>query len=126
MKRKLLLAGLLLTATTLQAQDAGSALFTQHCASCHGTDGNGGELGPNIATRVPLRSDMELTNAIRQGFTAAGMPAFATMTDTETTALIAKLRTLKPRFGTTPEHRELTLADGSKVAGLVLNESMRD
>jgi alcohol dehydrogenase (cytochrome c) len=117
---------LALVATTVRAQDAGAALFTQHCASCHGTDGNGGELGPNIATRVPLRSDAELTNAIHQGFSAAGMPAFATMTAPETTALIAKLRTLKPRFGTTPEHRELTLADGSKVAGLVLNESMSD
>jgi len=47
-------------ASSSYAQDPGQQLFTDHCASCHGTDGNGGELGPNIATRVPLRSDAEL------------------------------------------------------------------
>ena len=117
---------LVLTAFGAQAQNAGTAVFTTHCASCHGTDGNGGELGPNIASRVPLRSDAELTNVIRQGLGAAGMPAFPMLTDSETTALVAMLRTLKPRFGTAPERRELTLADGSKLAGLVLNESLVD
>ena len=40
-------------------------LIVARCAGCHGTDGNGGELGPNIATRVPLRSDDELAAKIR-------------------------------------------------------------
>jgi mono/diheme cytochrome c family protein len=48
-----------LVAISAQAQNAGTAAFTQHCASCHGTDGNGGELGPNITSRVPLRTDDE-------------------------------------------------------------------
>lgn len=128
MKLRRLLGALLLVAGAgvAHAQDPGAVLFTTHCASCHGTDGNGGELGPNIASRVPLRSDAELGAAIHQGFPAAGMPAFATLSDAETSALIGLLRTLKPRFGTAPERRELTLADGSKLAGLVLNESMID
>jgi alcohol dehydrogenase (cytochrome c) len=117
---------LLLVPLFAQAQDAGTVVFTQHCASCHGTDGNGGELGPNIATRVPLRSDDELMHVIQQGLGAAGMPAFPTLTATETSALITMLRTLKPRFGTAPEHRQLTLSDGRTVAGLVLNESFED
>ena len=37
--------------------DAGPAVFVSRCAGCHGSDGNGGELGPAIATRVPSRTD---------------------------------------------------------------------
>jgi alcohol dehydrogenase (cytochrome c) len=123
-----LLGGLVLTvfAAGVHAQDAGTTVFTTHCASCHGTDGNGGELGPNIATRVPLRTDEELTAVVRQGLTAAGMPAFPMLGTGETTALVGMLRTLKPRFGTTPEHREVTLVDGSTLSGLVLNQSLFD
>ncbi len=119
-------AALTLLAFGAQAQPAGTALFTQHCASCHGTDGNGGELGPNIATRVPLRSDEELNHVIQQGLGAAGMPAFPALSNADRSALIAMLRTLKPRFGTTPERRTVRLAGGGNVTGLVLNESLAD
>ena len=109
-------------ASSSYAQDPGQQLFTDHCASCHGTDGNGGELGPNIATRVPLRSDAELATVVSQGLGAAGMPAFPAISANEMPALITKLRALKLRFGTAPERRELVLADGSTLAGLVLNQ----
>jgi alcohol dehydrogenase (cytochrome c) len=36
-----------------QSVDAGRAAFEQRCARCHGADGNGGEMGPAIATRLP-------------------------------------------------------------------------
>jgi alcohol dehydrogenase (cytochrome c) len=128
MKFKPCLGGLALMfiAVAAQPQDLGTTLFTTHCAGCHGTDGNGGELGPNIAARVPLRSDDELHNVVSQGLGAAGMPAFPQLSSADTSALVAKLRTLQPRFGTTPEHRELTLVDGSKLSGLVLNQSSFD
>jgi len=116
----------MLPAPGLQAQEPGFRVFAEHCASCHGTDGNGGELGPNISTRVPLRSDEELATVIRQGFPAAGMPAISNISAADTTALLGMLRTLKPRFGTTPEHRTLTMAGGAQLAGLVLNESLAD
>lgn len=76
MLKKILFTGLILTLVSgVNAQETGEKLFTDHCASCHGTDGNGGELGPNIATRVPLRSDEELAVIVQQGLGAAGMPA---------------------------------------------------
>src|SRR5580765_2000387 len=107
MKRPVLLIFPLLLGATVSAQDApstgsgqaGRQVFTARCAGCHGTDGNGGELGPNIATRVPTRTDQELSTVVRQGFVASGMPAFANLSDSETAALIQFLRTLKPRAG---------------------------
>jgi alcohol dehydrogenase (cytochrome c) len=121
--KQVLITGLILTlASVVHAQDTGEKLFTDHCASCHGTDGNGGELGPNIATRVPLRSDEELTAIVQQGLGAAGMPAFPVISASEMPALVNKLRSLKLRFGSVPERREVTLADGSTLAGLALNQ----
>ena len=59
-----------------QTADAGRQVFASRCASCHGTQGAGGELGPSIVARVPLRSDQELEAVIREGVAGAGMPAF--------------------------------------------------
>jgi alcohol dehydrogenase (cytochrome c) len=113
-------------APTALAQDAGRPVFVARCAGCHGTDGNGGELGPNIATRVSTRTDQELTTVVRQGLIASGMPAFANMSDGETTALIQFLRTLKPRAGSAPERAKVTLPGGLSLEGLVLNKSQFD
>jgi len=111
----------------VQTQEAeGRQTFTARCAGCHGTDGNGGELGPNIATRVPTRTDQELTTVVRQGLIASGMPAFANLSDGDTAALVQFLRTLKPRAGSAPERATVTLAGGSTLAGLVLGKSQFD
>ncbi len=128
MRHGVLFATLLLAAATAAAQtpDAGRPVFTARCAGCHGTDGNGGELGPNIATRVPTRTDQELTTVVRQGLVASGMPAFANLSEGETTALVQFLRTLKPRAGSAPERATVTLAGGSSLDGLVLNKSQFD
>ena len=58
-----------------QAPDAGRDVFATRCASCHGTLGNGGELGPAITARIPLRSDADLQALLREGLPNAGMPA---------------------------------------------------
>jgi alcohol dehydrogenase (cytochrome c) len=124
-----LLATILLAAATTalaQPPDAGRQIFTARCAGCHGTDGNGGELGPNIATRVPTRTDQELTTVVRQGLIASGMPAFANLSDGDATALIQFLRTLKLRGGSAPERATVTLAGGATLSGLVLNKSQFD
>src|SRR5258705_761919 len=120
--------GVLLTAAaaTAQAQDAGRPVFVGRCAGCHGTDGNGGELGPNIATRVPTRTDQELTTVVRQGLIASGMPAFGNLSDGDTRALVQFLRTLKPRAGSAPERSKVALAGGASLDGLVLNKSQFD
>jgi len=38
-------------------------------------DGQGGEMGPAITTRIPLRTDQELMTLVRDGLPAKGMPA---------------------------------------------------
>jgi alcohol dehydrogenase (cytochrome c) len=106
-----------------QNVDDGRGVFASRCAACHGTQGAGGELGPSIVGRVPLRADADLEAVIREGLPGAGMPSFATLSKAESTNLIAFLRTLRPRAGTGPQRTSVTLADGASLSGLVLNQS---
>src|SRR5215831_1851020 len=109
-----------------QPPDAGGQVFVSRCAGCHGSDGNGGELGPGIATRVPLRSDADLTTLLRQGLPGAGMPSFSTLTERESADIVRFLRTLRPRAGTGPERAKVSLGGGRTLEGLVLNRSATD
>ena len=121
------LPGLLASSLALaQNTDPGRQTFVARCAGCHGTEGNGGELGPNIVTRIPLRTDQELAAVVRDGLPTAGMPAFAGMTSSEATELIRFLRTLRPREGSGPTRAKVTLVTGGTLGGLVLNESSAD
>ena len=125
MKKTLLLLSLVAFGPAASAQDSGRQVFAQRCAGCHGSDGNGGELGPGIATRVPTRTNQELTTLFRQGLPASGMPAFANLSESDTGSLIQFLRTIKPRAGSAPERATLTVG-GSTLSGLVLNQSQFD
>jgi alcohol dehydrogenase (cytochrome c) len=109
-----------------QNADRGRQAFVTRCASCHGTDGNGGELGPAIAARAVLRTDEELRALLRTGFPAAGMPPFPTIADMEAVDLIAFVRTLRPRNNTVPTRSRFTLTDGRALDGLVLNRTHAD
>ena len=109
-----------------QNVDVGRKAFVTRCASCHGTDGNGGELGPAIAARAILRTDDELRTVLRTGFPAAGMPPFSTLSDAEAADLVAFVRTLKPRTSTVPVRSPFTLSDGRVLDGLVLNRTHAD
>src|SRR5262245_4186569 len=109
-----------------QTTDSGRATFVNRCAGCHGTDGNGGELGPAIATRVPTLSDQDLTNLLRDGRPALGMPPFATLTATESADLIRHLRTIKPRAGFIPTRATFQVSNGRSLEGLVFNQSLTD
>jgi mono/diheme cytochrome c family protein len=55
---------------------AGSAVYAQRCAACHGTDGRGGERGGSIvdASYLALVSDQALWSAVVFGRTDLGMP----------------------------------------------------
>ncbi len=128
MKHIALLATLMVAAAPAGAQtppDAGRQVFAARCAGCHGSDGNGGELGPGIALRVPTRTDQELTTLFRQGLPASGMPSFANLSEGDAASLIQFLRTLKPRAGSAPARAKVT-AGGVSVEGLVLNQSQFD
>ena len=106
--------------------DAGRQVFASRCASCHGTDANGGELGPAITTRVPSRTDQDLAALFKQGLPAAGMPAFPNLTDSDARELIGYLRTLRPREGSGPVRTTVTLVDGGILEGLRVNHSALD
>jgi alcohol dehydrogenase (cytochrome c) len=77
------------------------ASFERTCARCHGADGQGGEMGLGITTRIPLRADQELAALVRDGLPARGMPAFR-LADAELGQLLAFVRTLAPRRSETP------------------------
>src|SRR5437762_2557719 len=109
-----------------QSAEPGRQVFVSRCAGCHGSDGNGGELGPPIATRVPSRTDDDLLSVVRKGRPAAGMPAFPNVSDSDLAGLIAYLRTLRPRNGSGPVRATIALADGGTIGGLVLNQSALD
>jgi alcohol dehydrogenase (cytochrome c) len=113
------------TATTAWAQNTepGRQVFASRCANCHGTGGGGGELGPSILGRIPLRNDAELEAVIREGVSGAGMPAFPNLSKAEAGDLVAFLRTLKPRAGSGPQRTSVAMANGRSLAGVVLNQS---
>jgi alcohol dehydrogenase (cytochrome c) len=119
------IVGVVACALPAHAQDVegGRAVFASRCAACHGTEGGGGELGPSIVARIPLRADADLAAVIREGLPGAGMPSFANLSATESTNLVAFLRTLRPRAGTGPQRKSVMLADGSSLSGVVLNQS---
>src|SRR6478672_5079774 len=119
------LVTLMLSAPLARAQDVepGRRVFAGRCANCHGTEGAGGELGPSIVGRVPLRNDQELEAVIREGVSGSGMPAFPTLSRAELTDLVPFLRTLRPRSSAGPRRASVTLAAGRTLAGIVLNQS---
>src|SRR5580704_16597383 len=73
------------------AQDsviAGRKTFETRCSVCHGSDGNGGEMGPGIARRVRGLNDAQIRKTIVEGIPAGGMPAF-NLKDTEMEPLLS-------------------------------------
>src|SRR5262245_8749903 len=91
--------------------ETGRRAFESRCARCHGGDGNGGELGPEIISRLPSRTDEELARLVQDGLPSAGMPGFP-LAEAERTALVAFLRTLLPEWETPPSRRIVDLTSG--------------
>jgi PQQ-dependent dehydrogenase (methanol/ethanol family) len=78
-----------------KASEAGKRHFEARCAACHGADGKGGERGPDIISteRARRRSADDLSELIRNGIPAAGMPAFQ-LPERELQELVAFIRSL--------------------------------
>ena len=121
-----LLCALSASAAAAQTSDPGRVIYASRCASCHGSNGGGGELGPSIVTRVPARTDEELTTVIRQGLPTAGMPAHPNLTDAELRDLITFVRSLRPREGSGPTRITASLTTGGSIQGLILNQGATD
>ena len=89
--------GLLVLCVSAVAQDqAGARSFLQRCAACHGSDGAGGERGPDIVNSFQFRSQSpeDLRRVVERGVPDAGMPAFV-LPATEMDSLLAHVGSLR-------------------------------
>jgi cytochrome c oxidase cbb3-type subunit 3 len=87
-------------ASTMTAADVqGSTLFDSNCGSCHGSDGRGGEHGPDIATDPDVQrlADSDLIAIAKNGVPGTGMPAFGWLGQEKLSAIVQYLRTLQGR-----------------------------
>jgi alcohol dehydrogenase (cytochrome c) len=129
MHRELVLGStlfLLAASAPLAAQPPGPGrrVFEARCAVCHGGDGNGGEMGPPILTRLPALNDADLTGVVRQGRPARGMPP-QVMAAADLAALIRYLRTIERREAPLRKISVRTV-DGRTLDGEVLGEGFDD
>src|SRR5947207_2773445 len=128
MRAILSLISALVLAPILGAQDPdpGRAVFETRCARCHGSDGNGGELGPAIRNRLAGRNDEQLANVILKGLPGQGMPPIP-VGDAEMAPLMRFLRTLQPRD---PRRQVVRMTvrtvDGKALEGEALNQGFED
>src|SRR5205085_10673922 len=83
-----------------QTVDPGRRAFETRCASCHGADGNGGDMGPAIGLRLSARDDQQLAELIRGGQPTKGMPP-SQIRDAELADLAQYLRAIQRRAETT-------------------------
>jgi putative heme-binding domain-containing protein len=85
--------------TTAAADVQGSTLFDSNCGSCHGSDGRGGEHGPDIATAADVQrlADSDLVAIATNGVPGTGMPGFDWLGQEKLTAIVRYLRTLQGR-----------------------------
>ena len=81
--------------------DAGKALYTKSCVSCHGADGKGspamvkalGDKGLNLTTKeVSQKSDEQLMKVVAEG--EGKMPAFKSLSKDEQKQVVTYIRSL--------------------------------
>ena len=121
-------AGIIVAGNVASAQaiDPGRKAFESRCARCHGADGNGGEMGPRISTRLPSLDAPQLTKVIRDGIPTKGMPPIV-IDDRELGDLVKFLRTLERREEDRPVVRaRVDHVDGRTLDGVVLGEGFDD
>lgn len=110
---------LLVPAAGAQDVAAGKQQFISNCAACHGEDGHGGELGPNIVDlRDPRATSLAAVHdLIRSGIPAAGMPAFTKLSEGEVNNIAAYVMMLKTPVVTATEVLSSKPAPGDIHAG---------
>jgi alcohol dehydrogenase (cytochrome c) len=121
----LLALGLTARAAHAQGADPGRTSFESRCARCHGADGNGGETGPPIATRLPGLDARQLTRLIRDGVPTKGMPP-TVIDDREIGDLVKFLRTIERAMDRPIVRMKVQTTDGSTLEGQVLGEGFDD
>lgn len=98
--RSLLLLALGLTWPLIGATDTddnGAALYREHCAACHGSNGLGG-VGVPLALPdfLAAADDRYLRTTIRTGRPGRVMPAFTQLKDTDVDAIVKHIRSWNP------------------------------
>src|ERR1700744_6282844 len=81
-----------------QAGEQGYRQFETSCSLCHGSDGTGGEFGPNISVRLPKLTNEQVITTIHEGLPKRGMPAFPNLEGEKLEQLVSFLRSLKPKM----------------------------
>ena len=131
--KRLTLAALLITVALFgpasvraaQNADPGQAVFESRCASCHGADANGGEMGPAIVTRITSFDDGPLGELVRRGLPGRGMPG-QPVSDGDLVNLVRFLRTVQRAPTGAAAPRTFVTTDGRSIAGRVLGEGFDD
>jgi alcohol dehydrogenase (cytochrome c) len=127
----------LCVATSVFAQaPEGRQSFLNHCAVCHGTDGNGGEHAPSILARAQIDSEQNLRDLLRQGIPLRGMPPFPDLPEAEATAMVGYLKTLsvapagrrggRGGRGFGPVSMKVQTTDGKSMEGMVIGRTGRE
>jgi mono/diheme cytochrome c family protein len=75
---------------------AGSTLYQDNCAKCHGADGNGrGSRPPVHSARITAATDGDLFWLLTHGQPFRGMPAWAKLTEEQRWQIVAYLRSIQ-------------------------------
>jgi alcohol dehydrogenase (cytochrome c) len=118
----LVLGVALLPLLSAQDVDPGRLAFESRCARCHGGDGSGGDMGPDIRVRLASNTNAQLARLFHEG--SGAMPPVA-VTDAELVPLTRFLRTLQPRRR--PVVRTTArVVDGKVLEGELLNQGFND
>ncbi|HTS66317.1 MAG TPA: PQQ-binding-like beta-propeller repeat protein [Candidatus Acidoferrales bacterium] len=113
-----------LSAHLLPAQDIdpGRLTFESRCARCHGGDGSGGDMGPDIRGRLAAHTGAQLAKLFREG--SGAMPPVA-VAEAELAPLTRFLRSLQVRQR--PVVRVTAqLVSGKTLEGELLNQGFDD
>lgn len=96
----------------------GKRLFGANCAFCHGSNAQGGEVGPNLLTSPVVRSDRNgeaIAIVVQNGRVAKGMPKFDLST-AQIADIAAFLRSLGVAAGPQAQ-RQASIPEGAPAAG---------
>jgi len=124
----LLMMGSSLASQDVDNVDLGRQAFESRCAVCHGADGNGGDRGPAIASRLRTHTNEDLTALIRNGRPDRGMPPNRVPV-AEMAQLLRFLRTIQRRAAANPTlARKLRVqtTEGKTIEGRILGEGFED
>jgi cytochrome c oxidase cbb3-type subunit 3 len=104
--RFLFLAAMVSAPLAVSAGPDGEALYREHCAACHQSEGKGGIGLPLTGEILANVSDDYLFKTIRLGRPGRIMPAFEALSDAQVGAIVAHMRSWRgeagPTFDPTP------------------------